>query len=159
MTTPAGHGAAEPPRPGAVEIAEMAVVFGAVVQGALIGGWLALWPASAVAAGGFAPMSHLFVRRAGLLELLLAVGYALEWSRTRHVTLLVAAKAATAAFLGFESSSERLPALLVFAILAEAVTALLAGVLHGPASRARHARARLHLVSPGRDQVRPAGRR
>ena len=146
-------------RPGVGEVAEVVLVGTAVAQGLLIGAWLALWPEWALREGGFPAAPTFFVRWAGVLHLVLAGGYALDFLRFRRVTLLVLAKGATAFFLAAAWASEGLPVLMVAAVFAEAVLAASAALVHPSADRSRRARARLRLVTPAPTQVRPAGRR
>jgi hypothetical protein len=153
---------AAPPRedgPGPAELAELALVVVAVTQGALVGAWLGLFPELALRLGGFPPAPAFFVRWAGLLQLILALGYALEWVRFRRVTLIVLAKGATAIFLAAAWAGDGLPWLMVLALLLESAMAVCGALLHGPAERSRRARARLRLVTPAPPQIRPAGRR
>jgi len=150
---------AEPePEPGPAEQVETALVVAAVSQGVLLGGWLALLPDLALRAGGFPSAPAFFVRLAGLLHLVLALGYALDWTRSRRVTLLVAAKAATALFLVAAWIGEGLPGLLVGAVPLEAALSLCGVLVHPHAERSRHARARLRLVGAATARVRSAGR-
>lgn len=144
---------------GPAEVAELLLVGVAVAEGALVGAWLGALPALALRAGGFPPAPLFFVRWAGVLHVLLGVGYALEWLRFRRVTLLVAAKAATALFLVATLVGEGLPSLMSLALVIESVMAIAGALLHGPADRSRRARARLRLVASDAGQVRPAGRR
>jgi hypothetical protein len=145
--------------PAAAEVAELALVLGAVLQGVCVGGWLALFPAMALSAGGFPPAPPFFVRWAGVLHLILAAGYALEWLRFRRVTLLILAKGATAFFLALAWAGEGVPWLMVFATILEGGMAIAGALLQGPASKSRRARATLRLVTPMPHEVRPAGRR
>jgi len=145
--------------PGPAEIALLLLVGLAVAEGALVGTWLCGLPALALRMGGFPPAPFFFVRWAGVLHLLLAVGYALEWLRFRRVTLLVAAKAVTAIFLLATLLAEGLPSLMILALGLEAGMALTGALLYRPADRSRRARARLRLVLSDAGQVRPAGRR
>jgi hypothetical protein len=138
--------------------AESLLVALALLQGVVLGAWLGLLPGSALRAGGFPPSGAFFVRWAGVLHLVLSAGYALEWMRFRRTTLLVIAKAATAAFLALVWLSEGLPRLLVVAIALEATLATAAALLHGPAERARRAGARLRLVGSSAGEIRPANR-
>jgi hypothetical protein len=152
--------APEPPsEPGPAEQVETALVAAAVAQGAIVGGWLLLLPELALRAGGFPPAPAFFVRFAGVLHLALALGYGLDWSRSRRVTLLVAAKAATALFLVVAWIGGGLPALLVCAVVLEAGMSLGGALVHPPAERSRRARARLRLVGSSTALARPAGRR
>jgi hypothetical protein len=144
--------------PSAVERAESLLVAVAIVQGIVLGAWLGLLPDSALRAGGFPPSGAFFVRWAGVLHLVLATGYVLEWVRFRRTALLVVAKAATAAFLALVWIADGLPRLLVLAIVLEAALATAAALLHGPAERSRRASARLRLVGSSSNEVRPAGR-
>ncbi len=144
--------------PATVEMVELAVVVAAVLQGAIVGGWLALFPAAALKAGGFPAAPAFFVRWAGVLHLVLSAGYAIDYYRYRRVLLLVVAKASTAVFLLVLGLVDSLPELLYLAILVEGVLAAAAGVLHRPAERSRRARARLRLVTPAPVQIRPANR-
>jgi hypothetical protein len=163
MTTPrqgqTPHPAPEAqPEPGPAEQVETALAAAAVAQGMLIGGWLALFPDAALRLGGFPYAPAFFVRFAGVLHLVLALGYALDWVRFRRVTLLVVAKAATAAFLVAAWIGDSLPALLMVAVVFEATMSLGAALVHGPAEHSRRARARLHLVGVTPTTIRPAGR-
>jgi hypothetical protein len=146
------------PRPSASERAEALLVAFAMLQGIAVGAWLGLLPDSALRAGGFPPSGAFFVRWAGVLHLVLSAGYALEWFRFRRTSLLVVAKAATAAFLALVWISEGLPRLMVVAIVLEAALATAAALLHGPADRSRRASARLRLVGSSSSDVRPTGR-
>lgn len=149
---------AEEQRPGPEEMAEFALVAAALVQGLLLGGWLGLFPVHALRTGGFPQASVFFVRWAGILQAVLAAGYALEWIRFRRVTLLVAAKALLAILLAVEWAGEGLPVLMMIAVPLEGAMAVAGALLHGPAERSRRARARLRLVTPAPTQIRPAGR-
>ena len=163
MTSNLGEEARDPAgedTPGPAEQTELTLVVLAIAQGILVGAWLGIFPRAALAAGGFPAAPPFFVRWAGVLHLVLAVGYGLEWLRFRRVTLLVVAKSATALFLAAAWLSEGLRWLMVSAVLLEAGMAAAAGLLHGPADRSRRARARLRLVgSPPSARVRPAGQR
>ena len=140
------------PRP--AETGEVAIVAGSIVQGALVGAWLALFPETALRAGGFPPAPAFFVRFAGVLHVLLAAGYALEFTRFRRVTLLVIAKGVTAFFLAAAWVGEGLPWLMVAAVFIEAALASAAALVHPAANRSRLARARLRLVTPAPGEVR-----
>jgi hypothetical protein len=144
--------------PGAAERGESALVAVAIAQGTLLGVWLTAFPAAALRLGGFPPAGAFFVRWAGVLHLVLAFGYALDWLRLRRTALLVVAKGATAVFLGVVWALEGLPWLMVFAVVLEGAMATTGVFLHGPAERSRRARARLRLVTPARSPIRPAGR-
>ncbi len=144
--------------PAPAERGEAALVTAAVAQGVLLGVWLAVFPDAALRAGSFPPAGAFFVRWAGMLHAVLAVGYALDWLRFRRTTLLVLVKTATALFLAVTWAIDRLPPLMVVAIVVEAGTAMLAAILHGPAERSRRARARLRLVTPFPTRIRSAGR-
>lgn len=162
MTTPREGQTARPapetqPDPGPAEQVETALVAAAVTQGMLAGGWLAIFPDLALRLGGFPPAPAFFVRFAGVLHLVLAIGYALDWGRFRRVTLLVFAKAATALFLVAAWIGDGLPPLLMVAVVLEAAVSLGGALIHGPAERSRRARARLRLVSAAPTPIRPAG--
>jgi len=146
------------PDPGPAEQVETAVVTAAVVQGLLVGAWLAFFPELALRVGGFPPAPAFFVRFAGVLHLALALGYALDYAHARRVTLLVAAKAATALFLVAAWIGDGLPSLLVAAVVIEAGLVIGAAIAHGLAGRSRRARARLRVVGGAAAVVRPAGR-
>jgi hypothetical protein len=148
-----------PEGPGPAETGELAVVAAAVAQGVAVGAWLALLPEAALRAGGFPAAPAFFVRWAGVLHVLLAAGYALEFMRFRRVALLVLAKAVTAFFLAAAWMGDGLPWLMVGAVFVEGSLAAAAALVHPSASRSRHARARLRLVTPAPTEVRPAGRR
>ena len=145
--------------PGPIETGELAIVAAAVAQGLAIGAWLALFPETALRAGGFPAAPAFFVRWAGVLHVVLAAGYALEYMRFRRVALLVIAKAVTAFFLAGAWFGDGLPWLMIAAVFVEATLAAAAAAIHPAASRSRHARARLRLVTPAPTEVRPAGRR
>jgi hypothetical protein len=146
-------------RPGPEELAELALVVVVLAQGLLLGAWLGVFPAHALRVGGFPPAPGFFVRWAGILQTVLAAGYALEWIRFRRVTLLIVAKALTAVLLGVTWAGEGLPLLMMIAVPFEGSMALAGALLHGPSARSRRARARLRLVTPAPTQIRPAGRR
>jgi hypothetical protein len=146
------------PEPGPTEQVETALVVAAVAQGVLVGGWLTLLPDLALRAGGFPAAPAFFVRFAGVLHLVLALGYALDWTRSRRVTLLVTAKAATALFLIAAWIGDGLPGLLVGAVALEATMSLCGILVHPHAERSRRARARLRLVGAATARVRAAGR-
>ncbi len=147
-------------KPGVAERAEQAVAVAAVVQGAAVGAWLVLLPAMALRVGGFPAAPLFFVRWAGVLQLVLAIGYAMEWRRFRKVTLLVASKTVVALFLAASAQGEELPWPMILAIPLEAVLAVAAAVLHGPAQRSRKARgARLRLVAAAKPPARSAAQR
>jgi hypothetical protein len=148
-----------PDGPGSSEIVEVALVAAAIAQGLVVGAWLALFPHGALRAGGFPAALPFFVRWAGVLHLVLAAGYALEFVRFRRVMLLVLAKGATAAFLLAMWAIEGLPWLMIGAIYVEGALAIAAAIAHPGADRSRRARARLRLVTPSPVEVRPAGRR
>jgi len=155
----ASVGPTEEQRPGPEEYAELALVVIVLAQGLVVGGWLGLFPAHALRVGGFPQAPLFFVRWAGVLEFVLAAGYALEWIRFRRVTLLVVAKALTAVCLAVIWAAEGLPTLMTVAVPLEACMAVAGAFLHGPAERSRRARARLRLVTPVPTAIRPAGRR
>jgi hypothetical protein len=150
--------AAPEPEPGPAEQVEAALVVAAVAQGVAVGGWLALLPDLALRAGGFPAAPVFFVRFVGVLHLVLAVGYGLDWLRARRVTLLVVAKAATALFLVAAWIGDGLPGLLMGAVALEAAMSLGGALIHRPAERSRRARARLRLVGAATARVREAGR-
>jgi hypothetical protein len=146
--------------PGPYELAEVGIVALAVAQGLLVGAWLGVFPAMALRAGGFPAAPPFFVRWAGVLHLVLAVGYALEWLRFRRVTLLIVAKGITASFLAITWVGEgSLPFLMMIAIVLEAGLAGAAAIVRQPADRSRRTRARLRLVTPAAGAIRPAGQR
>ncbi len=146
-------------KPGSAELGEYAIVIASCAQGALVGAWLAIAPAMALRLGGFPAAPAFFVRWAGALQLVLAAGYALEWTRFRRVTLLVLAKGATAAFLAAVWTLDGVPPLMMAATFLEGAFALTAAMLKRPAEQSRRARARLRLVAAPPAEIRPAGRR
>lgn len=159
---PAGGPRASPerePLPAPEELAELALVALVVIQGLVLGGWLGIFPGHALRVGGFPPAPAFFVRWAGILQVVLAAGYAIEWLRFRRVTLLVVAKGLTAVLLAATWAVDGLPALMIVAVPLEACMAVAGALLHRPAERARRARARLKLVTPVPASIRPAGRR
>jgi hypothetical protein len=141
------------------ELAEIALVTAAIVQGLVLGAWLGIFPAAALRAGGLPAAPLFFVRWAGVLHVALALGFGLEWTRFRRVTLLVAAKGIIASFIAITWMGEGVPALMAVALPVEAGMALVGALLHGPADRSRRARARLRLVAAAPTEIRPAGRR
>lgn len=145
--------------PGFLELAELLLVAASVGQGLLLGTWFCFWPGSVLRAGGLPPAPVFFVRWAGVLHLVLALGYALEWVRFRRVSLLVVAKAATAVFFVAVGLGQGLPPLLLLAVTVESTMATAGALLHRPASRAWRARSGLRLVARAAHEVRPAGRR
>ena len=147
------------PGPGLPEIAQATIVLLAIAQAALLALWLGLVPRVALRMGGFPPAPAFFVRWAGILQAILGFGYAIEWRRFRRVSLLVVAKALTAAFLLVTFALDGLPPLLTGAVLIEGALALAASLLHRPAERSRLARGRLRLVVRAATTVRPAGQR
>jgi hypothetical protein len=159
---PAGGAARLPPgegERGPGELAEIALVTAAIAQGLVLGAWLGIFPAAALRAGGFPAAPLFFVRWAGMLQVALALGYGLEWTRFRRVTLLIAAKGIIASFMTITWMGEGVPTLMAIALPVEAGMALAGALLHGPADRSRRARARLRLVAVTATEVRPAGRR
>jgi hypothetical protein len=140
-------------------MAEIALVTAAIVQALILGVWLGIFPAAALRAGGFPAAPLFFVRWAGVLHLVLAVGYGLEWTRFRRTTLLIAAKGIIAAFITITWMGEGVPVLMAVALPLEAGMAIAGALLHGPADRSRRARARLRLVTVAPTEIRPAGRR
>ncbi len=145
--------------PGLAELGQATVVLLAVAQAALLALWLGLLPRTALQMGGFPPAPPFFVRWAGVLQVALGLGYALEWRRFRRVSLLVAAKAFTALFLVITLFEEGLPPLLALATFLELALAAAAALLQRPADRSRRARGRLRLVARAAPPVRPAGQR
>jgi hypothetical protein len=144
--------------PGPIETGELAIVAAAVAQGLAIGAWLALFPETALRAGGFPAAPAFFVRWAGVLHVVLAAGYALEYMRFRRVTLLVLAKGVTAFFLAAAWVGDGLGWLMVIAVFVEASIAGCAAIAHPSADRSRRARARLRLVTPTPNELRPVER-
>ena len=145
--------------PGPDEMGEIGLLVVVLVQGLLLGAWLGLFPAHALRVGGFPQAPVFFVRWAGILQIVLATGYALEWIRFRRVTLLVVGKGLTTVLLAATWVGEGLPALMMIAVPLEGALALAGALLHGPAERSRRSRARLRLVTPAHAQIRPAGQR
>ena len=145
-----------PPSP--AERIEQALVGLALLQGAVLGVWLGLFPELVLRMGGFPVAPPFFVRWAGVLHLVVAAGYALEWRRSRGVALLVLAKGTTALFLLVAWAGGGLPQLLVVAFVLEAAMTASASAVHGPAERSRRARARLRVVGGSAGVSRLAGR-
>jgi hypothetical protein len=131
---------------------------GLAAWSAIAGGLLACgWPARALAATGLPPAPALLVRHLAVLHVALGVGFLVEYRRSHGVTLLVATKALSAAFLLGSWIGEWLPALaLLFA--AEAAVAAVVRLVHEVAHHHRWSRIRLRLVAPAGERVRPAGR-
>ncbi len=161
MSTRPDAGAAGPREeaPRLPERAEAGLVAVAVAQALLVAVWLVGFTSTALRAGSFPPAPPFFVRWAGVLQAVLAAGYALEWSRFRRVSLLVVAKTATALFLGVTWTVSGLPPLMMAVTVLEGLTAAAAALLHGPADRAHRSRIKLKLVTLEPGQVQPAGRR
>ena len=159
---PAGGATPTPPgegERGAGEMAEIAIVAAAIAQGLILGAWFGVFPTAALRAGGFPAAPLFFVRWAGVLHVVLALGYGLEWTRSRRITLLIAAKGIIASFIAITWMGEGVPTLMAVALPLEAGMAIAGALLHGPADRSRRARARLRLVTLAPTEIRPAGRR
>jgi len=146
------------PQPSGAERGEGALVIAAITEGVILAVWLVAFPWLALRMGGFPPSAAFFVRWAGVLHVVLAIGYALDWLRFRRTTLIVVAKGATALFLVAAWIVDGLPPLMIFAIVLESTMAAAGALLHGPAQRSRQSRARLRLVTPVHAAIRPAGR-
>ncbi|HTP28071.1 MAG TPA: hypothetical protein VMK12_20760 [Anaeromyxobacteraceae bacterium] len=145
--------------PGYAELAESWLVSGAVAQGSLLGIWLTAFPSHALRVVGSPTAPAFFVRWVGILQIVLALGCAIDWTRLRRVTLLVATKGATALLLATVWAVDELPTLMMAACLGEALLAICGAALKRPADRSRRSRVRLRLVDRPLAEVRPAGQR
>ncbi len=144
--------------PSGIERGEATLVAAAIAEGLVLGAWLTFLPAMALRVGGFPAAGAFFVRWAGVLHVVLAIGYTLDWLRFRRTTLLVVAKGTTALFLAATWAIDSLPPLMIIAIVVEGGMALVGATLRRPAERSRRARARLRLVTARPREIRPAGR-
>lgn len=134
-----------------------AVLVGIGAWSAIGGGLFAAgWPARALALAGLPQAPALLVRHLSVLYAILGVGFLLEYRRNRGVTLLVAAKAISAAFLLASWLGEWLGVLAVL-FAAEAAQAAVVRLVHEVAHHHRWSRIRLQLVAPVGERVRPAG--
>jgi hypothetical protein len=134
-----------------------AVLVGLGAWSAIGGGLFAAgWPARAMALAGLPPAPALLVRHLAVLYAILGVGFLLEYRRSHGVTLLVAAKGISAAFLLASWVGEWLGVLAVL-FVAEAGQAAVIRLVHEVAHHHRWSRIRLQLVSPVGERIRPAG--
>lgn len=146
----------ESERPTLWERAELALVGVAVGGTALVGLLAAAFPARSLALAGLPSASFFLVRQIGVLLMVLAIGYAMEFRRKRGVVLLLVAEGLTAAFLLASWFGDRLGVQLV-AFGVQAWLAALTWAIHDLAERQRWARVRLRLVPGSRERIRPAG--
>lgn len=148
----------DPPHPGRShwETAELLLV-GAAVAGTMLAGLLcAALPSRAASLAGSGAGSTFLVRQTGVLLMVLAVGYLLEFRRSRAVVLLLTAEGLTAVFLLASWLDDRLGAQLLLFAVQGWLGALTWGV-HALAERRRWARVELRLVVSDDEPVRPAG--
>jgi hypothetical protein len=124
----------------------------------LLGLLVALFPAGALALVGLPPAPPFLVRQAGVLYLVLAIGFGMEFRRNRGVVLLVTGQALTALFLGASWLSDGLGIQIVL-FIAHAWLAAVTWAVHELAQRQRWSRVRLKLVAEREERVRPAGGR
>ena len=143
-------------RPTLWERAELALVGLAVGGTALTGLLAAAFPARALALAGLPSASFFLVRQIGVLLMVLAIGYAMEFRRKRGVVLLLVAEGLTTAFLLASWLGDRLGVQLV-AFGVQAWLAAVTWAIHDLAERQRWARVRLRLVTGSRERIRPAG--
>jgi hypothetical protein len=151
-----GQKVREGERPSAWEQAELVLVGSAVFGTCLAGLLIASFPARALSLAGLPPASAFLVRQIGVLLAVLALGYLLEFRRSRGVVLLLSAEALTAVFLLASWLGDR----LTIQIVAFGIQSWLAAItwaIHDLAGRQRWARVRLRLVSGSPERVRPAG--
>ncbi len=148
---------AEPRRRSGWELAELLLV-GAAVGGTMLVGLLAaVAPGRVLALSGLPGGSWFLVRQTGVLLMVLAVGYLLEFRRGHGVVLLLTAEGLTGAFLLASWLDDRRAAQLgLFAL--QAWLAALTWAIHRLAERRRWARVELKLVSSAAEPFRPAGR-
>jgi len=139
------------------ELAELALV-GAAVGGTMLAGLLAaVAPVRLLSFSGLPGGSAFLVRQSGVLLMVLAVGYLLEFRRSHGVVLLLTAEGLTAAFLLASWIDDRRGAqLLLFGL--QAWLGALTWAIHRLAARRRWARADLRLVTSAPQPYRPAGR-
>ncbi len=154
MSHPRPHPEAE--RPSYWEYAEMALVGVALGATGLLGLLAAAFPARTLAVAGLPAGSLFLVRQLGVLLIVLALGYGMEFRRKRGVVLLLTAEALTAAFLLVSWVGDRLTVQVV-AFGVQAWLAAITWAIHDLAERQRWARVRLRLVAGSRERVRPAG--
>lgn len=139
------------------EIAELALV-GAAVAGTMLAGLLAaVAPARVIAFSGLPGGSSYLVRQSGVLLMVLAVGYLLEFRRSHGVVLLLTAEGLTAAFLLASWLDDRRGAQLALFGL-QAWLGALTWAIHQLAERRRWAQVELRLVTSDAQPYRPAGR-
>jgi hypothetical protein len=143
-------------RPTFWERAELALVGLAGGGTALTGLLAAAFPARALALAGLPSASFFLVRQIGVLLMVLAIGYAMEFRRKRGVVLLLVAEGLTAAFLLASWLGDRLGVQLV-AFGVQAWLGAVTWAIHDLAERQRWARVRLRLVTGSRERIRPAG--
>jgi hypothetical protein len=143
-------------RPSAWERAELFLVSSAVGGTALTGLFAAGFPARALSLADLPAASFFLVRQIGVLLIVLALGYLMEFRRNRGVVLLLTAEVLTAAFLAASWLGDRLAIQMVF-FGVQAWLAAVTWAVHDLAERQRWARVRLRLVSGRPERVRPAG--
>lgn len=134
------------------------LLVGAAVCGTMLAGLLAaVAPARMMALSGLPGGSAFLVRQSGVLLMVLAVGYLLEFRRGHGVVLLLTAEGLTAAFLLASWIDDRSGAqLLLFGL--QAWLGALTWAIHRLAERRRWAQVELRLVASEPQPYRPAGR-
>lgn len=139
------------------EVSELLLV-GAAVGGTMLAGLLAaVAPARVMAFSGLPGGSSFLVRQSGVLLMVLAVGYLIEYRRSHGVVLLLTAEGLTAAFLlASWLDDHRGAQLLLFGL--QAWLGALTWAIHQLAERRRWARVELRLVTSDSQPYRPAGR-
>lgn len=136
------------------ELAELVLVAAAVGGTMLVGLLAAAAPARVIAFSGLPGGSSYLVRQSGVLLMVLAIGYLLEFRRSRGVVLLLTAEGLTGAFLLASWLDDRSGAQLVLFGLQTWLGAFTWAV-HQLAARRRWARVELRLV-PGEAPVAPS---
>jgi len=139
------------------ELTELLLVGVAVGGTTLVGLLAAATPARIIDFSGLPGGSNFLVRQSGVLLMVLAVGYLLEYRRSRGVVLLLTAEGLTAAFLLASWLDDRRDGQLVLFGLQASLSAL-TWAIHQLAARCRWARVELRLVTPASQPYRPAGR-
>jgi hypothetical protein len=138
------------------ESVELLLVGGAVAGTMLTGLLLAAAPLRVLDLAGLPGGSAFLVRQSGVLLMVLAVGYLLEYRRARSVALLLTAEGLTAAFLLASWLDDRRPAQLLLFLL-QALLGALTWAIHRLAARRRWARVELRVVDSEAQPYRPAG--
>ncbi len=134
-------GVAEAPlrsRAGLLAAGERWLVILVAAHSVVIGLLLLLVPAWAVRFAGWDGADPLFfLRQAGVFHFVVALGYLLEYFRSRTVTLLVCTKTAAAAFLLLATAFGEVAWSVPFSGVADGLMGLAVFVAHRAVSRAR----------------------